>query len=172
MTPTTGGGGSDSAASDTPALAALRGSGAVYREVRTQPASSAEESASFQGIHPEQLLRSLIVRRGAGDFLFVLVPAGRDIDWPKLRRHLGVKRLSLPPREEAEAATGYRPGTITPFGAATAWPVLLDETALRHDLVSIGGGAPGVNIQLAPAELIRLLDAEVADVTSPAAARE
>lgn len=171
MTTTVDDGDTDSSAADTPALAALRGSGAIFREVRTQPASSAEESASFQGIRPEQLLRSLIVRRGDGDYLFVLVPAGRDLDWPKLRRHLGVKRLSLPPRDEAEAATGYRPGTITPFGAASQWPVLLDETARRHDLVSIGGGAPGVNIQLAPAELIRLLDAAVADVTSPAAPR-
>ena len=161
----------DDTAPDTPALAGLRRSDATYREVRTQPATSAEESAAFQGIRPEQLLRSLIVRRGAGDYVFVLVPAGRDIDWPKLRRHLGVKRLSLPPRDEAETATGYKPGTITPFGAASAWPVILDESAVRHDVVAIGGGAPGVNVQLAPDELVRLLGADVADVTSPAAPR-
>ena len=161
----------DDTAPDTPALAALRQTDATYREVRTRPATSAEESAAFQGIRPEQLLRSLIVRRGADDYLFVLVPAGRDIDWPKLRRHLGVKRLSLPPRDEAEAATGYKPGTITPFGAASAWPVLVDQAAMSHDIVAIGGGAPGVNVQLTPRELARLLAADTADVTSPAPSR-
>jgi prolyl-tRNA editing enzyme YbaK/EbsC (Cys-tRNA(Pro) deacylase) len=49
------------------------------------------------------------VRRGAGDYVFVLVPGGREIDWKKLRAHLGVSRLSLPDAEEARAATGYEP---------------------------------------------------------------
>jgi Cys-tRNA(Pro)/Cys-tRNA(Cys) deacylase len=161
---------SDAADDETPAITAVRRSGAEHEVVRTQPATSAAHSAQLQGIRPEQLLRSLIVRRGADDYLFVLVPAGRDLDWPKLRRHLGVKRVSLPPRPEAEAVTGYRPGTITPFGASSAWPVIVDQAAIEHERVAVGGGAPGVNLQLAPGELVRVLAATVADVTSPAAA--
>ena len=149
-----------------PGIDALQTAGAAHRVVQTQTAGSAAESALFQSIAPAQLLRSLVVRRGAGDYLFVLVPADREIAWPKLRRVLGVKRLSLPPRDEAEAATGYKPGTITPFGATTAWPVLLDESALAHDLVSIGGGSPGVNIHLDPRDLARVLEARTADMTT------
>ena len=65
----------------------------------------------------------------------------------------------------------YRVVRTQPASSALAWPVLVDQIATRHDIVSVGGGARGVNVQLAPAELIRLLSADVADVTSPAVAR-
>src|SRR6059036_3847238 len=95
---------------DTPATRALAGSGLEYRVVRTQPARNAEESAELQGIDLGELVRTIVVRRGADDYVFVLVPGGREIDWPKLRTHLGVSRLSLPDQDEAKAATGYERG--------------------------------------------------------------
>ena len=103
--------------------------------------------------------------------MFVLVPGGRQIDWPKLRSHLGVSRLSLPDADEAKAATGYERGTITPFGSSTAWPVIADATIARLDRVAIVGGGHGVNLHLAGADLIGFLDADAADVTAPAQAR-
>ncbi len=115
-----------------------------------------------------QLLRTIVVRRGADDYVFVLVPGGRQIDWPKLRAHLGVSRVSLPDQEEARAATGYERGAITPFGASRAWPVLADASVAGLDMVAIGGGARGVNLHLAAADLIARLGADVADVTRPA----
>ena len=102
--------------------------------------------------------------------MFVLVPGGRQIDWPKLRSHLGVKRLSLPDEDEAKAATGYERGAITPFGSAQAWPVIADASVAALELVAIGGGARGVNLHLAASDLISHLEANVADVTRPAAA--
>ena len=153
---------------DTPAILAVAASGVPFRVVRTERASSAEESAAFQGIEVHQLIRTIVVRRGAGDYVFVLVPGGRQIDWPLLRAHLGVTRLSLPDQEEAKEATGYERGAITPFGSATTWPVVADATLAARDLVAIGGGAHGVNLHLAPADLVRLLGANVAAVTRPA----
>jgi Cys-tRNA(Pro) deacylase len=153
---------------DTPALRALAGSGLRFRVVRTERARSAEESATFQGIDLGALLRTIVVRRGAGDYVFVLVPGGREIDWRKLRAHLGVSRLSLPDADEATAATGYVRGAITPFGSTTAWPVIADAGVPGTDPVAIGGGAHGVNLHLAGADLVARLGAEVADVTKPA----
>ena len=109
------------------------------------------------------------MRRGEDDYLFVLVPAGRRFDWPKLRGHLGVSRLSLPDADEAQRVTGYVRYTITPFGSTRAWPVLADEAILEQDVVSIGGGVRGVNIHLTPADLVAALDATVADVSVPGA---
>lgn len=149
----------------TPAIAALEATGVPFEVVRTERASSAEESASLQGIPVEALLRTIVVRRGEGDYLFVLVPAGRRFDWPKLRTHLGVSRLSLPDADEAQAATGYVRYTITPFGSTTAWPVIADGAIEGLDRVAIGGGDFGVNLHLAPADLVRALDAELANVT-------
>jgi Cys-tRNA(Pro) deacylase len=152
---------------DTPALRALQGSGVDFRVVQTRPASSAEESAELQGIPLGSLLRTIVVRRGEDDYLFVLVPGGRRFDWPKLREHLGVRRLSMPDAEEAKAVTGYERGAITPFGATRAWPVLLDAAALGPDRVAIGGGARGVNLHLSPADLLDRLSATVADLSVP-----
>ena len=95
----------------------------------------------------------------------MLVPAGRRFDWPKLRAHLGVSRLSLPDQEEAKAVTGYERGAITPFGAGRAWPVIADTTLMTQERVAIGGGARGVNVHLAPGDLVRALAAQVVDVT-------
>ena len=91
----------------------------------------------------------------------MLVPAGRRFDWPKVRAHLGVNRLSLPDADEAHAVTGYERCTITPFGATRAWPVIADASIVRtRHGVAIGGGAHGVNLHLAPADLVAALGAE------------
>ena len=150
---------------DTPATRALAQSGVEHRVVRSQPAGSAEEAAQLQGIPLGALLRTIVVRRGDDDYLFVLIPAGRRFDWPKLRKHLGVTRLSLPDADEAQAVTGYVRYTITPFGSTRAWPVLVDASVIGEPVVSVGGGARGVNVHLAPSTLIASLDAEVADLT-------
>lgn len=151
---------------DTPATRALREAPLVYEIVITEPAHSAEESAAFQGVAVERLLKSIVVRRGENDYVFVLVPGNRQIDWRKLRRHLGVSRLSLPDRDEAKRVTGYEPGTITPFGAATELPVVVDESVAGGGIVTVGGGARGVNVHVDSVELARYLDADFADVTT------
>jgi Cys-tRNA(Pro)/Cys-tRNA(Cys) deacylase len=153
------------AAQETPALAAAAASGVAHAVVRTGAAGSAEEAAQLQGIPLGALLRTIVVRRGDDDYLFVLVPAGRRFDWPKLRAHLGVSRMSLPDADEARDVTGYERYTITPFGATRAWPVIVDATILGEPVVSIGGGARGVNIHLAPSDLVAALGADVVEVT-------
>jgi Cys-tRNA(Pro) deacylase len=151
----------------SPALAALAASGVAHRVVRTERAGSAVESAALQGIPVAALLRTIVVRRGDDDYLFVLVPAGRRFDWPKLRAHLGVSRLSLPDADEARDVTGYERYTITPFGSSRAWPVVADASILDQPVVAIGGGTHGVNVHLRPQDLVAATAAQVIDVTVP-----
>ena len=153
----------------TPALDAVEAIGVAHQVVRTALANSAEESASMQGIPLGALLRTIVVRRGEDDYLFVLVPAGRRFDWPKLRAHLGVSRMSLPDADEAQRVTGYVRYTITPFGSTRAWPVIADAAILEQPVVAIGGGARGVNLHLAPVDLVATLNAAVVDVSIPEA---
>jgi len=153
---------------DTPGIVAARAAGIPFDVMRTQRARSAEESAELQGIALEQLNRTIVVRRGADDYVFVLVPGGRRIDWAKLRTHLGIRRISLPDKDEALAATGYERGAITPFGSSHAWPVIADATVgAAGDPVAIGGGAHGVNLHVATTDLLKATNATVADVTEP-----
>lgn len=154
---------------DTPGIAAARAAGIPFEVMRTQRARSAEESASFQGIELHQLLRTIVVRRGENDYVFVLVPGGRRIDWGKLRAHLGVRRLSLPDADEAREATGYQRGATTPFGATTAWPVLADASMDADGVVAIGGGAHGVNLHVRVPDLLAATSADAVDVTEPEA---
>jgi Cys-tRNA(Pro)/Cys-tRNA(Cys) deacylase len=150
---------------DTPATRWLTEHRVPHRVVVTQPASSAEESARFQGIEIEQLVRTIVVRKSGDDYVFVLVPAGRRFDWPRLRAVVGVHRLSLPDADEAKAVTGYERGAITPFGSTKAWPVIADATIEALDVLAIGGGRRGVNVHITPADLVRATSATVADVT-------
>lgn len=154
----------------TPATNAIAAAGIAHRVVVTERAGSAEEAADLQGIPLAGLLRTIVVRRGDDDYLFVLVPAGRRFDWPKLRTHLGVRRMTLPDADEARAVTGYERYTITPFGSERAWPVIVDSAVMSQPTVSVGGGAFGVNLHLRPGDLVTALDAAVADVSSEEAA--
>ena len=152
---------------ETPAERAVAAAGIPHHIVRIEPAKSAEDAAERQGVPLRALLRTIVVRRGEDDYLFVLVPAGRRFDWPKLRAHVGVSRMSLPDADEAQAVTGYVRYTITPFGSSRAWPVIADAAIMDEPLVAIGGGGFGVNIHLAPEDLVTALRAEVVDVTQP-----
>ena len=156
----------DSAPStDSAAVRAIAASGVAHRVVRAEAAGSAEEAAALQGVPLDALLRTIVVRRGADDYLFVLIPAGRQFDWKRLRTHLGVSRLSLPDADEAQRVTGYVRYTITPFGSTTAWPVLVDASVMGQPVVSVGGGIRGVNLHLAPADLVAALHAETVELT-------
>jgi prolyl-tRNA editing enzyme YbaK/EbsC (Cys-tRNA(Pro) deacylase) len=108
----------------------------------------------------------MVVRRGEGDHLFVLVPGDRQISWPKLRALLGVNRISMPDAEAAREVTGYERGTITPFGAKAELPVIADERLVGRT-VSLGAGGHGVAATLAADDVVAHFGAQVADVTDP-----
>ena len=148
------------------AAAALQASGVPYTITHHGPVRSLAEAAAARGLAPADIVKTIVVRRAADDFLFVLVPGDRTISWPKLRTLLGVSRMSMPDAATAKDVTGYERGTITPFGSLHAWPVIADERVVGHT-VSIGGGAHGVAVTVAGDDLVRTLDATVADVTDP-----
>lgn len=148
----------------TPATEAVAATGVAHEVLVRERSRSPEEAADKLGVPLANLLRTIVVRRGADDYLLVLVPAGCSIVWKRLRRHLGVSRISLPDADEARDATGYERGTITPFGAQGDWPVLADASVPGSGRVSVGGGAHGVAILLDADELLAAVDAEVVDI--------
>src|SRR3954454_18428317 len=152
--------------SEEAARAALDESGLSYRLVRHGPVNSLAEAAVARGVSEAAVVKTLVVRRGEDDYLFVLVPGDRTISWPKLRALLDVHRLSMPDAATAKAATGYARGTITPFGSLHPWPVIADERMLGRT-ITLGGGAHGVAVAIEATPALAALDAEVADVTDP-----
>jgi Cys-tRNA(Pro) deacylase len=147
------------------AVAAVGAAGLAHRVIRRGPVRSLAEAADARGVQPAAVVKTLVVRRGEGDFLFVLVPGDRTISWPKLRELLGVSRMSMPDAATALAATGYERGTITPFGSTTAWPVVADDRLVGE--ITLGGGAHGVALAVDAGAVVQALGATVADVTDP-----
>lgn len=149
---------------ETSAIDDPRLSGADHHVVTHGRASSLEEAARLRGLPPSAVIKTMVVRRSEDDYVFVLVPGDRVIDWPKLRATLGERRLSMPDADEALEVTGYARGTITPLGATRHWPVVADSRIVSGP-ASIGGGARGVSISIDGADLVEILEASVADVT-------
>lgn len=147
-----------------PAATDFRLHGVPHELTSHPPAGSLREAAEQRGLPPSAVLKTMVVRIRDGEYVFVLVPGDRVIDWPKLRNHLGERRLSLSDRDEAFEATGYEPGTITPFGSRQDWPVIVDTTASKG-VVSIGAGLRGHSLRMRGEDLVRALAATVADVT-------
>lgn len=144
----------------TSAAAAL---GLDVEVVQRPAADSLEGAAALLGVDPASIVKSLVVARSDGTFLFALVPGDRQIAWAKLRAAVGVNKLRLPPAEEALAATGYERGTITPLGSTTAWPVFADERITGR--IAMGAGAHGSSAFVDGQALLAALDATVADIT-------
>jgi len=149
---------------EPPAISVLMSLGVEYRVVEYEPVSSLEEAAAQRGVNPADIVKTIVVRISDESYVFVLVPGDRAISWPKLRAHLGTKRLSLPDPATAQAVTGYVRGTITPLGSTHAWPVVADASMLGRT-VALGSGAPHTHVLVDADALIAALSAAVVDVT-------
>lgn len=150
------------------AISGLESAGIDFELVRHGPVRSAAEAAEARGVSVEDLAKTIVARRGEGDYVLVLVPGDSEISWPALRGLLGARRLSLPSADEAKEATGYERGTITPFGASTAWPVVVDARFVGRT-IALGAGEHGLAVKLRADDVIAALDATVAAVSRPAA---
>ena len=141
--------------------AAARG---VAVEFVSRPAAeSLEHAAELIGVEPREIVKTLVVKRSDGTFLFALVPGDRQISWPKLRTLVGVNKLQLPDPAVALEATGYERGTITPFGSSVEWPVYADASISGR--IAMGAGEHGYSLLVDSADLIRAFDATVADIS-------
>lgn len=141
--------------------AAARG---VPVEIVERPAAtSLEEAAELLGTTPATIVKSLVVKRHDGTFLFALVPGDRQISWAKLRAVVGVNKLQLPSQEVALEATGYERGTITPFGSTTPWPVFVDSRVTGR--IAMGAGEHGYSAWVLTDDLVRGFDASLADIS-------
>ena len=138
--------------------------GIAVELVERPAAGSLEEAAALMGLEPAGIVKTLVVKRHDGTYLFALVPGDRQISWSKLRAVVGVNKLRLPEASLALEATGYERGTITPLGSSTAWPVFADRriTGLR---IATGAGQHGMSAFVDADELIAGFDATVADIS-------
>lgn len=152
----------------TPALVALTAAGIPHTVRAYDHDPRAEvgygvEAAQALGVPPEQVFKTLMAEVD-GVLTVAVVPVTCMLDLKALAGAAGGKRATMAQRPAAERATGYVAGGISPLGQRTAHPTVVDETAELFDVVYVSGGRRGLDVGLAPADLIRLTDAVVADI--------
>ena len=131
-----------------------------YSGVEVGEGDYAVAVAEALGLPPERLFKTLIASVDGALQVFV-VPADRQLDL----RAAG-KRVVLAKKAEAERATGYVIGGISPLGQRKRIPTTVDETAFLYDTVLVSAGRRGLQIELAPDDLVRLTGARVAGVAA------
>lgn len=134
---------------------------------------SLEEAAAALGIAPREIVKTLVARAKVTQtadehtYVIALIPGDRQVDWAKLRRLAGMKKMAMTAPEEAVDATGHRPGTITPFGAESAdgarWPVYADASVAGR--IGMGSGARDLSLFVEAHELFAAFDVVTADIT-------
>ena len=150
----------------TPAVVAAERAGIPFtlHEYEHDPKAESYglEAAEKTGVEPERVFKTLVVSRD-GELSVAIVPVADELDL----RALG-KRAALADRAAAERATGYVLGGISPLGQRKRLRTVIDESALAHETIYVSAGRRGLELELAPADLVRLTGARVAAVASPA----
>lgn len=154
----------------TPAVNAARKARISFRvhEYPHDPAvrSYGEEAALALGLSPERVFKTLVIALEADPrhLAVAIVPVSAQLDLKACAAASGVKKVALAPVEDAERATGYVVGGISPLGQRRVLPTLLDASALSHSTVYVSAGRRGLEIELDPKDLIRLCAAAVAAI--------
>ena len=150
----------------TPGVDAARAAGIVYEiaQYEHDPRSTAYglEAAEALGVPPERMFKTLVTKLDDGRFAVGIVPVDRQLDLKALARALDARRAEMANPAEAQRATGYVVGGISPLGQKRQLPTALDQSALDHDTIYVSAGRRGLEIILAPTDLQRLTDATIA----------
>ena len=126
---------------------------------------SAPTVAAKIGMPPEQVFKTLVARGDRTGVLVGCIPANAELDLKAIAAASGDKKVELVAVKEVLALTGYIRGGVSPIGLKKPYPFYLDETAILWDLISISAGIRGCQLILAPADLVRLLDATYCEIS-------
>ena len=150
-----------------PVSKALEELGVPHKIFRHEtPVNSFEQAASDRGQRASQIVRSILFRIAEDEFIMVLIAGPAQISWKLLRKQLGRSRISMASEDEVFAVTGYRIGTVGPFGLPNPLTVMVDASVMREEEVSIGSGMRNTAIILKSADLHHALkNVEVVSLT-------
>ncbi len=154
-------------AKSTPATLALEKAGVAFKlheyDYDPNAARIGMQAAEALGIEPARLLKTLMAKAG-NDVICVLAPSDREVNLKKLAQAAGVKSCAMLPALDAERITGYHVGGISAFGQKKRARVFIEQAAMKFPLIVANGGRRGLQVELAPADLVRVLDATPAEI--------
>jgi Cys-tRNA(Pro)/Cys-tRNA(Cys) deacylase len=154
-------------AKSTPATLALEKAGVAFKLHEYEYDPNAErigmQAAEALGIEPARLLKTLMAKAGEG-VICVLAPSDREVNLKKLAAAAGAKSAAMMGAADAERITGYHVGGISPFGQKKRARVFVDTSAMAFTTILCNGGRRGLQVELAPSDLVRILAAITAEI--------
>lgn len=126
------------------------------------------EAADALGLDPDRVFKTLLVEleRGPADLAVAVLPVSCMLSMKLVAAAVGAKRATMCDPARAERSTGFVVGGISPLGQKRRLPTVVDETVELFDTIYVSGGRRGLDISVAPPDLVRLLDAVVAPITA------
>lgn len=156
-------------AGGTPAVVALTRLGIDHTVLpyHHDPATTAfgDEVVAALGRSPDEVFKTLVAELD-GKLVVGIVPVAGQLDLKALAATLGGKKASMAKVADAERSSGYVAGGISPLGQKRSLPTVVDASALEHDRVLVSAGRRGLQVELAPADLIRATDALVGRISA------
>lgn len=151
----------------TPALKALEAAGVahtIHEYVHDPRATNfGLEAAEALGFPVERVFKTLLATDGSA-LVVGIVPVGGKLDLKALAAATGHKKLSMADPAVAERVTGMVVGGISPIGQKRLLPTVVDDSALGYESILVSGGRRGLDLELAPTELVALVKATVAPI--------
>jgi Cys-tRNA(Pro)/Cys-tRNA(Cys) deacylase len=127
--------------------------------VHANAVNSLDQAAKERNQDPDQVVRSLIFRLASESFAMVLVAGPKQIPWKSLRSYFNQRRLTQASPEEVLMVSGYKIGTVSPFGLASEIPQFIDESVFQSNQISMGSGKSGTALIMESTEFMRALPA-------------
>jgi len=154
----------------TPALDILTAAGVaftVHEYDHTASDHFGDETVAALGVTPERVFKTLIASitpSGKPELVVGIVPVSGQMDLKALAAAVGAKRADMADPAAAQRSSGYVVGGISPLGQRTRLRTVVDASAVTYETVLVSGGRRGLQVELAPADLVRLTDAIVAEI--------
>jgi Cys-tRNA(Pro)/Cys-tRNA(Cys) deacylase len=157
----------------TPAVEAARRAGIPFEIVQYEHEPQAAgshgqgyglEAAEALGVDPARVFKTLVAKLDDGRLAVGIVPVASRLDLKALAAVAGARRAAMADPAEAQRATGYVVGGISPLGQRRRLTTVLDASAERHETIYVSAGRRGLEIVLAPADLLRLTEGRLASV--------
>ena len=124
------------------------------------------EAAEKLGVPPTLVYKTLVVRCQPDGLAVAVVPVSCQLDLKRFAAARGVKKAAMADTAELTRATGYIPGGVSPLGQKRRLPVVIDRSVEAHERVYISAGKRGLDVSLRPADLIRLVSAELGEIAA------
>ena len=150
----------------TPAIKAAERAGIRFEILEykhdAQVRAYGPEAARVLGLPPEAVFKTLVAKVDGRELVVALVPVDKNLDLKALAAALDGKRAEMAEAAEAERATGYVVGGISPLGQRRRLPMVVDESALQLEKIYVSAGRRGLEIGIRPADLLSLCQATTA----------